>query len=111
MKTGNLTQSHARNDPINRRMHGYSFRDFEDEDGIQDVISPYSFDQFFISNALRTWKCVKNAKKSIDSLIVVSRQFNFTRDSKGKVLSRRKFGFIEYFGHNHRINGRITING
>ena len=31
MKTHNLTQSRARNDPINRRMHGYSFRDFEDK--------------------------------------------------------------------------------
>ena len=31
MKTHNLTQSCARNDLINRRMHGYSFRDFEDE--------------------------------------------------------------------------------
>ena len=31
MKTHNLTQSRARNDPINRWMHGYSFCDFEDE--------------------------------------------------------------------------------
>ena len=34
MKTHNLTQSHARNDPINRWIHDYSFRDFEDEDGV-----------------------------------------------------------------------------
>ena len=40
MKTRNLTQSSPRNDPINHRMHGFSFRDFEDEDGVQDVISP-----------------------------------------------------------------------
>ena len=46
---------------------------FEDEDDIQDVISPYSLDQFLISNAPRMWKRVKNAKKSIDSRIVVSR--------------------------------------
>ena len=31
MKTRNPTQSRARNGPINRRMHGYSFRDFEDK--------------------------------------------------------------------------------
>ena len=31
MKTRNLTQIRALNDPINHRMHGYSFRDFEDE--------------------------------------------------------------------------------
>ena len=40
---------------------------FEDEDGIQDVISPYSLNQFSISNAPRTRKCVKNAKKLNDS--------------------------------------------
>ena len=28
MKTRNLTQSSFRNDPINRRMHGFSFRIF-----------------------------------------------------------------------------------
>ena len=31
MKTCNLTQIRARNDPINRRMHGYSFHNFEDK--------------------------------------------------------------------------------
>ena len=47
--------------------------------GIQDVIYPYSFDQIFVSNAPQAWKRVKNAKKSNDSRIVVSRQFDFTR--------------------------------
>ena len=28
MKTRNITQSRAHNDPINYQMHGYSFRDF-----------------------------------------------------------------------------------
>ena len=31
MKTCNLTQISLRNDPINRQMHGFSFRVFEDE--------------------------------------------------------------------------------
>ena len=66
MKTRNLTQSRAQNDPINCRIHGYPFRDFEDEDGIQDVISPYSLDQFLISNTPRTQKQVKKLKKSKD---------------------------------------------
>ena len=44
--------------------------------GIQDVISPYSLDQFSIANAPRTRKCVKNAKKSNDAWIVVPRQFD-----------------------------------
>ena len=64
MKTRNLTQSSA---PINRQIYCYSFRDFEDEDDIQDVISPYSLGQFLISNTPRTRKCVKKLKKSKDS--------------------------------------------
>ena len=66
--------------------------------GIQDVISPYSLDQFLISNAPRTRKRVKKAKKSKDSQIVVSRQFDFTQKSKGEFPSRRTFGFIEELG-------------
>ena len=31
MKTLNLTRSRARNDPIIRRIQGFSFRDFENE--------------------------------------------------------------------------------
>ena len=88
MKTHNLTQSRAQNNPINRRIYGFSFRDFEDEDGIQDVISPYSLDQFLISNTPRTWKHVNKLKKSKDSQIVVSRQFDFARKSKGHLPSR-----------------------
>ena len=87
MKTRTLIQSHARNDPINRRMHGYSFRNFEDEDGIQDVISPYSLNQFVISSTPWTRKCVKKAKKSKDSQILVSRQFDFAQRSKGRFPS------------------------
>ena len=79
MKTYNLTQIHTRNDPINRRIHGYSFRDFEDEDGVQDVISPYSLDQILISNTPWTRKRVKKLKKSKDSQIVVSKQFDLLK--------------------------------
>ena len=73
MKTCTLTKSRARNDLINHWIHGFSFRDFENEDGIQDVISPYSFDQILILNTPRTRKWVKKLKKSKDSHIVVSR--------------------------------------
>ena len=103
MKTCNLTRSRARNDPINRRIHDFSFRDFEDKDDIQDVISPYSLDQFLISSTPRTRKCVKKVKKSKDSQIVVSRQFDFTWKSKASSSSRRTFGFIEEKRHNYRI--------
>ena len=75
MKTRNLTQSRARNDPINRR-------DFEDEDDLQDMISPYSLDQILISNTPRTRKRVKKLMKSKDSLIVVSRQFDLLKNSR-----------------------------
>ena len=68
---------------------------FEDEYDIQDVISPYSLDQFLISNAPRTWKRVKRAKKSIDSRIVVSRQFDSTRKSKGEFPFAKNREFIE----------------
>ena len=67
MKTCNLTQSSLRNDPINFWMHGYSFRNFEDEDGVQDVISPYPLDQFSISNAPRRRKCAKKRNKLMDT--------------------------------------------
>ena len=50
MKTSNLTQSSLQNDPINRRMHGFSFRIFEDEIEVQDVISPRSLDKILISS-------------------------------------------------------------
>ena len=56
METHNLTQSRAQNDLINRRIHGFSFRNFENEDGIQDVISPNSLDQILISYTPRTHK-------------------------------------------------------
>ena len=60
MKSRNLTQSSLRNDPINRRMQGLSFRIFEDESGVQDVISSFSFDQNLISSIQLKRKWVKN---------------------------------------------------
>ena len=75
MTTRNLTQSSIRNDPINRRMHGFSFRDFEDEDGVQDVISPYPLDQFSISNTSRMQKHARkesmNVNKDLFSYIFI----------------------------------------
>ena len=54
----NLTQSSLRNDPINPRMQGYSFRIFEDEDGVQDVNSSFSFNQILILSIQSTRKWV-----------------------------------------------------
>ena len=72
-------------------MHGFSFRVFEDEDGVEDVISPRSLDQFSISNAPWMQKWIKKRFKSMDAWIVVSRQFDFTRKSKGVFPFRRTF--------------------
>ena len=60
-KLRNLTQSSLRNDPINRRMQGYSFRIFEDKDGVQDVNSSFSLDQILILSIHWKRKWVKNA--------------------------------------------------
>ena len=101
MKTRNLTQSRARNDPINRRMHGYSFRNFEDEDGIQDVIS----------NTPRRRKRVKKVKKSKEYKIVVSRQFDFTRKSKGSISVAKNSWIYRGIGRKRQIQWLIAING
>ena len=93
MKTRNLTQSRARNDPINCRIHGYSFRDFEDEDDIQDVLSSYYLDQIHISNTPWMEKRVKKLKKSKDSQIVVSRQFGLLENLR-MVLCREEHSNI-----------------
>ena len=84
-------------------MHGYSFRDFEDEDDIQDVISPYPFDQFLISSTPRMRKRIKKRKKSIDSRIVVSRHFDFTRKSKGEVPFAKNISFIKEKRRNRQM--------
>ena len=82
MKTRNLTYSRIRNDPINFRIHGNSFRDFKNEDGIQNVISPNSFDQILIFCTPRMQKWAKKLKKLKDSQIVVSRQFDLLENSR-----------------------------
>ena len=72
---------------------------------IQDVISPYALDQFLISSTPRTRKRVKNAKKSNDSRIVVSRQFDFTRKSKGVFSFANNSYIYKRIGRNRRVNG------
>ena len=80
------------------------------EDDIEDVISPYSLDRFLISNAPRMQKHIKNAKKPIDSRIVVSRGFNFFRKSKGEFLFAKNIWIYRRIERNHRINDLIEIN-
>ena len=98
MKTWNLTQSSLRNDPINCRMHGFSFHVFEDKIEVEDVISPRSFVQILISSTPWTQKWVKNGKKSNGTQIVVSRQFDYLENSRAvfsieeQVYFKRKLG-------------------
>ena len=65
MKTHNLTQSSLRNDPINRQMHGFSFRIFEDKIEVQDLISLLSLDQTLISSTPWMRKCIKNTRNQM----------------------------------------------
>ena len=85
MKTHNLIQSRAQMIQLIDGCMAIHYAILKMKIGIQDVISPYSLNQFLISNAPRTRKRVKKAKKSKDSRIVVSRQFDFTIKSKGVV--------------------------
>ena len=63
MKTNNLTQISLWNDPINRRMQGFSFQIFEDESGVEDLISSNSFDQTLKLNIQWKRKWVANTGK------------------------------------------------
>ena len=78
--------------------------------GIQDVVSPSPLDQFSISSTPRTRKRVKKGKKSSDSRIVVSRQFDFTRKSKGKFCFTKNTLIYRRIGHNCQIWTSIAIN-
>ena len=71
MKSRNLTQSILQNDPINRRMQGFSFGIFEDESGVQDVISSFSLDQSLNSSVQwkRNW-VVNTGKQTAHNLIL-----------------------------------------
>ena len=80
---------------------------FEDEDDIQDMISLYSLDQFFISSTPRTRKRVEKAKKSIDSRIMVSRKFDFTQKSKCVFFVVKNIEFIEEKRGNRQMR-RLT---
>ena len=88
MKTRNLTQICAQNDPINRRIHDFLFHNFKNKDDIQDVISPNSFYQILISFTPRMRKWVKKLNKSKDSQIVVSRQIDLLKNLR--ILFRRE---------------------
>ena len=87
-------------------MHGFSFRVFEDEVEVQDVISPRSLDQILISNAPRMRKCIKKRFKPMDAWIVVSKQFNFTQKSKGVFVHEEQF----YLKRKRGITVRSTVD-
>ena len=94
MKTRNLTQSSLRNDPINRRMHGFSFRVFEDEIEVQDVISPLYFDQILISSIPWIRKCIKNTRNQMAHELGVW-TVRISRKIQGPVLSSQRTIYLK----------------
>ena len=94
MKTHNLTQSILQNDPINRQMHGFSFRIFEGEIEVQDVISPRFLDQTLISRIPWTWKCVKNMKESNGTQNWCLDSSNFLK-FQGRVFRSRRTMYLK----------------
>ena len=78
--------------------------------GIQDVISPSPLDQFLISCTPWMQKRMKKGKKSVDSRIVASRQFDFTQKSKGNFRFTKNISFIGEKRRNRRMKWFIAIN-
>ena len=62
MKTHNLTQSRTHNDPINRRIQGFSFRDFENE------VRRSRYDFFWLFQPILYFKHSSDAKMSLEEV-------------------------------------------
>ena len=88
----------TRNDPINHRMHGFSFHIFKDKIEVQDVISPQSLDQILISSTPWTQKRVKNARKLIGARIVVSKQLDYLKTSRALFSVEEQVNLKVIFG-------------
>ena len=115
MKARNLIQSSLRNDPINHRMHGFSFCIFEDKIEVQDVISPLSLDQIKLEikilSAPPMRKCIKNEIKSNGTRIWCLDSSNFLKIQGQSFPSRRTRYFKEKFGRDRPMKGRLAIDG
>ena len=95
----NLTQSSLRNHPINRRMQGFSFRIFEDEDGVQDVNFSFSFNQILILSIHWKRKWVKNALEQ------TARDLELYTRSNLDLIANRSSRREEQFKKNEMIFG------
>ena len=107
MKTSNLTQSSLRNDPINRRMHGFSFLIFEDEIEVQDVISSRSNFDFKHSLDAETSQEHEEIKLALE---LVSGQFEFLEDSRASLFVTKNKLFKDEIGCNRLMERGIAIN-
>ena len=110
MKTRNLTQSSLQNDPINSRMHGFSFRIFKDEIEVQDVISFLSLDQTLISSILRC----RNALRTQEiqwHMKLVSALFEFLEISRASSSVAKNSVFKGEIRRNHPMKRRLAIDG
>ena len=112
MKTRNLTQSSLLNDPINCWMHGFSFRLFEDEIEVRDVISPLSLSQsnldFKHSLDAETSQEYEEIKLALE---LVSGQFEFLKNSRVNLSVTKNTLFKDKIGRSRQMKRHIAING
>ena len=78
--------------------------------GVQEANSPYSIDEISLSTTLWTQKCVYNQLKAINSRMVVSRQFDYSKSSKKALQCRRRSQFIANLGVSVRSGVSSSIN-
>ena len=91
-------------------MHGFSFRIFEDEIEVQDVISPRSLDQNLILSTPWRRKRVKNMKKSNGTRIGCLDSSNLSK-IQGRIFPSRRTSYLkEKFGRDRLMKRRIMID-
>ena len=140
IKTRNLTRSHARNDPINHWIQGFSLRDFRNEVRRSRLISSDSFHPILIFNLplTRKWaeeerssafkidffwffppnldlpltrKWVQKRKNLRDSRTVVSRQFELLKNPRMVFRREEHFNLWAKLGITVRCVDSSSING
>ena len=110
MKTRNLTQISLRNDPMNRRRHGFSFHVFEDENKSSrcdfSFLSRSNFDFKHLMDA----KMHSEHKESNGTRNLCLDSSNFS-NFKGGSFRREELYLKSNFGRDHWMKRRIAING
>ena len=92
-------------------MHGFSFRIFEYEIEVQDVISPRCLNQSLITSILWMRKQVKNMKKSNGTRIWCLGSSNFSKIQGPSFPFAKNNAFIREIGRDRSMSGRLAIDG